>query len=81
MKRWQLPCSYDKAEKAKLQAKKKAALERLEKGEAAGSDSEDQDDDKIDETEEAGEIHSFRLKDDIACISIPVETILIESKV
>ena len=34
--------------------KKKAALEKLEKGEAPGSDSEDHDDDKIDETEEAG---------------------------
>lgn len=49
-----LVCSYDKAEKAKLQAKKKAALERLEKGEAVGSDGEEEDDDKIDETEEAG---------------------------
>ncbi len=47
-------CRYEKAEKAKLQAKKKAALEKLEKGEDVGSDSEDQDDDKIDETEEAG---------------------------
>lgn len=50
-------CRYDKAEKAKLQAKKKAALEKLENGEAVDGDIEGldgDDDDKIDETEEAG---------------------------
>ena len=47
---------YEKAEKTKHEAKRKAALEKLEKGENAKLDEEeDDDDDKIAETEEAGE--------------------------
>lgn len=38
----------------KDEIKRKALLEKLERGEAIGSDDEKDDDDKIDETEEAG---------------------------
>jgi len=62
-------CRYDKAEKAKLIAKKKAALEKLEKGEAPAIDGEEErDDDKIDEAEEAGgKLHGSSMKQSNEC--------------
>lgn len=63
-------CRYEKAEKAKHEIKRKAALENLEKGENAKLDvMDDDDDDKIAETEEAGKLFSALASKDASAIA------------